>query len=483
MTAGGTLSPVAARVEGWGMAVGGEALVVQPTSVDGIRAALGTAKARGCKLVLRGSGCSYGDASCGTGKLVVDLTRFNQILNFNQETGLIRVQAGVTIGDIWQHALPLGWWPPVVSGTMAPTLGGAAAMNIHGKNAWQVGPLGDHIRQIKVLLVDGSERTLAEDDPLFAAVISGFGELAVITEVSLQLKHVYAGDLDVDALCGDNLAEVFQVFREWQDKSDYLVAWIDAFGSGAGLGRGLVHMAHQLPQGTVPDAAARMTVAAQSLPSRLFGIIPKSWMWMLIWPFSNNLGMRLVNWAKFWSARLLEHGKRYRQGHAAFHFLLDYVPNWKWAYKPNGLIQHQIFVPKDAAEAVFRRVLEIEHRHGMPTWLAVMKRHRPDRFLLTHGLDGYSLAQDFAVTSSNRAKLWAMCHEIERVVLEAGGRFYFAKDLTVEPESVLRAWPADNLERFSNLRAELDPEGLLSTDLYERAVKPALDQLAARKRG
>lgn len=459
------------------MAVGGNAQVIQPTGIEGIRAGIEIARKNSWKIALRGTGCSYGDASCGTGKLVIDLTRFNQILDFNKESGIIRVESGVTIGDIWQHTLPFGWWPPVVSGTMAPTLGGAVAMNIHGKNAWQVGPIGDHVQKLDVLLMNGEERTLLPDDPLFSAIIGGFGELAIITAVTLQLKHVYSGQMEVDARSGRNFAEIFQIFREWQDKSDYVVAWIDAFATGNSQGRGLVHMAHQLKQGDDPQPQQSMTVAAQTLPTRLFGIIPKSWMWALMWPFSHNLGMRLVNWGKYWSSRLLEHGKRYRQGHAAFHFLLDYVPNWKWAYKPGGLIQHQIFVPKDQAERVFGEVFALEHRYGMPTWLAVMKRHRADRFLLTHGLDGYSLAQDFAVTTHNRQKLWEMCHEIERLVTQAGGRFYFAKDATVEPESVLKAWPRENLLKFAELRRELDPESLLETDLYVRAVKPALEML------
>jgi decaprenylphospho-beta-D-ribofuranose 2-oxidase len=471
-----------AYVEGWGMAVGGTAKVLRPDSLDAIRAAIAFARSANLKIALRGAGCSYGDASCGTGKLVLDFTTFKRILDFNAQTGVIRVQAGATIGDIWQHVLPHGWWPPVVSGTMAPTLGGAVAMNIHGKNAYRVGPIGDHVLRLRVLLMDGTEREVLPDDPLFVAIIGGFGELAIITEVELQLKHIYSGQLDVDALCGSNFAEIFKIFDDWQDKSDYLVGWIDAFASGKGLGRGLVHMAHQVQPGVDANPQALMTVEAQTLPSRLFGIIPKSWMWLLFWPFANNLGWRLICAAKYWSARLLEHGKRYRQGHAAFHFLLDYVPNWKWAYKPGGLIQHQIFVPKAHAQRIFAEVFQIQHRYSLPTWLAVMKRHRPDRFLLTHGLDGYSMAQDFPVTKSNRAKLWQMCHEVDKLVASVGGRFYFAKDATLEPETVLAAWPKENLLRFAELRRELDPEGLLATDLYERAVAPALQKLTESAR-
>ncbi len=470
-------APVTTSVEGWGMAVGGQAQMLQPTSAEAIAAAVQHARSKGLKIALRGSGCSYGDASCGTGKLVLDFTRFNQILDFDKQTGVIRAQAGATIGDVWQHVLPHGWWPPVVSGTMAPTLGGAVAMNIHGKNAYRVGPIGDHVLRLRVLLVDGTERDVLPDDPLFAAVIGGFGELAIILEVEIQLKHIYSGLMDVDALSGNNLAEIFQIFDDWQDRSDYLVAWIDGFAGGSGLGRGLVHIAHQLKPGEDPQPKALLSVAAQTLPSRLFGVIPKSWMWVFLWPFANNLGWRLVCWAKFWSGRLLEHGKRYRQGHAAFHFLLDYVPNFKFAYKPGGLIQHQIFLPKANAQRVFAEVFEIQQRHGLPTWLAVMKRHRPDRFLLTHGLDGYSMAQDFAVTKRNRHKLWQMCHEVDAIVTAAGGRFYFAKDATLQPDSVLAAWPHENLRAFAALRQQLDPEGILATDLYDRAVLPALQKL------
>ena len=87
------------------------------------------------------------------------------------------------------------------------------------------------------------------------------------------------------------------------------------------------------------------------------------------------------------------------------------------------------------------------------------------------------MAQDFAVTRRNRPKLWQLCHEVDRIVTAAGGRFYFAKDATLEPESVLAAWPKENLLQFAALRQELDPGGLLATDLYERAVAPALRKL------
>lgn len=464
-------------VLGWGMAIGGQSEVIAITSQDMLAQLLAWASANGKKIALRGSGCSYGDAACGQGKLVLDMSGMNKLISWDAKTGRARAEAGFTIADLWRLGIADGWWPPVVSGTMEPTLGGAAAMNIHGKNAYRVGPIGDHIHALKICRVDGTFHEVGRDDPLFLAIISGFGELAVICEVEIQLKKVYSGELEVLGVSVPDIDKMFDEFERLQDEADYLVSWVDAFAGGSGLGRGLIHAAYQLKPGQDANPGALLRVEAQQLPPRLFGLIPKSWMWMFLKPFSNQLGMRLINWAKQLSGALLEHGKRYRQTHGAFHFLLDYVPNWKFIYKPHGMIQHQIFVPKAAARQVFRQVLQLQQQRGMPSFLAVMKRHRPDQFLMTHGLDGYSLAQDFPVTPGNRARLWALAAEIEALVVKAGGRFYFAKDATLKPETVLASWPAENLRTFARLRKQLDPGGVLSTDLYQRAVEPALRSL------
>ena len=102
-------------------------------------------------------------------------------------------------------------------------------------------------------------------------------------------------------------------------------------------------------------------------------------------------------------------------------------------------------------------------------YLAVLKRHRPDPFLLTHGLDGWSLALDYKVEPHTRERLWRHCAMLTETVLEAGGRFYFAKDATLDASAVRRMFPPENLARFLALKRELDPHSLLQTDLWRRA--------------
>jgi len=160
----------------------------------------------------------------------------------------------------------------------------------------------------------------------------------------------------------------------------------------------------------------------------------------------------------------------YPQTHGAFHFLLDYVPRWQWMTKPGGLVQFQPFLPKDTAEVTLRRIVEMCHRAGIVPYLGVLKRHRPDPFLMTHAVDGWSMAMDFAVSSrtSGRERLWNHCRDMAEVVLDAGGRFYYAKDAMLLASSFPRIHGAEAVSRFRALKGRCDPDGMLQTDLSRR---------------
>ena len=101
-------------------------------------------------------------------------------------------------------------------------------------------------------------------------------------------------------------------------------------------------------------------------------------------------------------------------------------------------------------------------------YLAVMKRHRPDPFWLTHSNDGWSLALDFKVNAATRDALWKHCEELTRIVLAGRGKFYFAKDLVLGQRDMLCTFPPDRVQAFLKLKREVDPELLLETNLYRR---------------
>jgi FAD/FMN-containing dehydrogenase len=471
-------------VEAWGMVAGAEARVLLPRDLDGIRVALAEARRAGKPLALRGTGNSYGDASLLTGGMVLDLSRLDRILSFDPESGIAEVEPGVTVRQLWRHVLPHGWWPRVVSGTSMPTIGGIAAANIHGKNNFAVGTVGDAILEFDLLAPDGRLFTCSREreSDLFHAAIGAFGLLGVFTRIRLQTKRVHSGELLVRTFAGRDLGELMDFVRAHVTDADYLVGWIDAFARGDALGRGQIHHARYLAEGEDPHPEATLTAAHQELSPMVFGIFPKSELWRLMRHVNNDRGMRLVNALRYWQGRLEGALAPRRWTHVEFAFLLDFVPNWKWSYgrRPGeGLIQFQPFVPDARAHQVFCRILRRSRERGFVPYLAVLKRHRPDPFWLTHALDGWSLALDYKVTPATREALFAHCRELAELVFEAGGRFYFAKDLVLPPGSAARIFPAETLQRFLELKRALDPEDLLQTDLWRRVLGPGSQSLSA----
>lgn len=454
------------RTTGYGFTSGADSYLYRPTSVAEIREIFDLARANGRQVTLRGAGRSYGDANIGAETVMIDLTRMRQILSWDKATGIIDCEAGVTIEGLWRHVIEDGYWPPVVSGTMFPTLGGALAMNIHGKNNFAVGTLGDQLIEIDFLLPDGKLLLLTQDDPLFSAAISSFGMLGVITRVKLKMKKVASGDLNVLPLSAPNWEAQFKAFESLEKEADYMVSWVDCFARGPKAGRGLLHAAWYSKEDA--DLPATLKPEHQDLPDTILGLVPKSIVWRVLKQLCNRPGMRFLNWGKHTSSKLLGNGKPHPQSLVGFSFLLDYVPNWRNAYKPGGFIQYQCFVPKEAAKQVLPLLVDMQQQAKLESFLGVMKRHRPDKYLFSHAVDGYSLALDFKVTKRNWPRLQALCHQMNDVVLKSGGRFYFAKDSTLRPADV-RAYMGDEaLTAYRSLKKQLDPDSMLTSELAKR---------------
>ena len=111
--------------------------------------------------------------------------------------------------------------------------------------------------------------------------------------------------------------------------SDYVVGWVDGFGTDEALGRGQIHVANYFAEGEDPAGVGLVTPDDQNLPERFFLVIPKRWMWWLARPLSFRLGMKLVNAVRYLWGSLPRNQHHFVQTHTAFNHLLDYVPSWK----------------------------------------------------------------------------------------------------------------------------------------------------------
>ncbi len=457
-------------VAGWGDVSQGVSFVYRPSTVAQLREVFGLARSNGRSVGFRGGGNSYGDAAMNDENMLLDLRRMNRILSWDANNGRIKVEPGVTLKRMWEYVLEDGWWVPVATGTMNITIGGGASMNVHGKNAYKVGTFGDHIFEFEMMLPSGEIITCNRDQnsDIFHAAIGGAGLLGCFTAITMQMKRVYSGLLRVEAFMEPNLFAAMDYLEQHQQDADYQVGWLDAFAKGKRLGRAEMHRANYLLPNEDPNPSQTLRLETQRLPDNIMGLIPKSSIWLFQRPFWNNFGMRYVNLAKFRVGQFKGHSST-RQPHAQFHFLLDSF-DWRKPFGPGGLIQYQPFIPVDKAEKAFADILQLCHRRRLPNYLSVLKRHRPDPFLLTHGLDGFSLAMDFRITNRNRERVVALVREMDEIVLGANGRFYFAKDSTLRPQTARAYLGEETIEKFRALKQRCDPDNMLQTNLWRRTL-------------
>jgi FAD/FMN-containing dehydrogenase len=215
------------------------------------------------------------------------------VLAFDSSTGIVDAEPGLTVRDLWRHVLPHGFWPRVVSGTSFPTLGGIAAANIHGKNNFAVGTVGDAILEFDLLDAHGNLHTCSREreSELFHAAIGAFGLLGVFTRIRLATRRVESGELEVTTFAGKNLRELMDYVLEHAEHADYLVGWIDGFARGDALGRGQIHNGRYLHADEVPNAARTLEVAHQELSPMIGGCFPKSELWRILRHLNNDRGM------------------------------------------------------------------------------------------------------------------------------------------------------------------------------------------------
>src|SRR5581483_2297977 len=137
-------------------------------------------------------GRSYGDSCLNEGGVSLDVSHLTRFISFDQETGLLRCEAGVSLAQILELTVPRGWFLPVTPGTKFVTVGGAIANDVHGKNHHVAGTFGRHVRRFELLRSDGSRRICSpqENPEWYGATIAGLGLTGLIHWAEIQLKPV-----------------------------------------------------------------------------------------------------------------------------------------------------------------------------------------------------------------------------------------------------------------------------------------------------
>jgi decaprenylphospho-beta-D-ribofuranose 2-oxidase len=439
---------------GWGRIAPTVARLAEPARPEQVAGLLRSAPAAG--VIARGLGRSYNNAAQNDGGLVISTVALNKIISLDREAGLVTSEAGVSLEQLIVAGLPAGWFVPVSPGTRQVTVGGAIAADVHGKNHHVAGSFARHVRWFDLLLPDGAERrvTPAAEPDLFWATAGGMGLTGIILRAEIQLTRVESARLRVDTVKTADIDDAMAYLEATDSKFGYTVAWLDCLAAGASLGRSVITSGDFATPGELAPADRCDPLAFR--PAARIGA-PRGCPPGLI----NRYTVALANEAWYRKAPRSRTGEI--QSIGKFFHPLDGIRNWNRVYGQAGFRQYQYAVPAGQDEAV-RRSVELISRAHAPSFVTVLKRFGPGSpGYLSFPIEGWTLALDFPART---AGLDALLKRLDELVVAAGGRVYLAKDSRVSPEVLAAMYP--RLAEFRQLRKQLDPAGLLGSDLSRR---------------
>ncbi|MEM9435993.1 MAG: FAD-binding oxidoreductase [Pseudomonadota bacterium] len=416
---------------GWGRALSATGEVARPERLSAL-AGLEPAPARGKRR-------SYGDACLNDAGRIVDLTRLNRILGFDEDTGLLHVEAGARLGELTQLFAPRGWLPPVMPGTGFATVGGAIAMDVHGKNHHGAGSFGQHVTEI-TLMRGGKTVKEKAGSKAFKATVGGLGQTGVITSAKFTMKPIQGDAMVVR----ERRMEGWEEFIGELDTTEatYCVGWIDAIATGSKLGRGILEEA-EIGTGFVKAAGKSKTVPFDAPRFALSSPI-----------------VRAFNAAYF--RRVPVTGRTVARSFQDFFFPLDKLHDWNRLYGKGGFHQFQCVVPLGAARALRAMLADIASS-GLASPLAVLKRMGPGNAgMMSFPMEGYTLAVDFPA----KDKAESLIARLEDMAADAGGRIYLAKDSLATAATIDKMYP-DRAAWAAQVQ-KADPEEAMATDIIRR---------------
>jgi FAD/FMN-containing dehydrogenase len=392
-----------------------------------------------------GMGRSYGDVCLLKDGTLLQTTSMNRLLNFDEETGILTAESGITLAQILDFAVPRGFFLPVSPGTKYVTLGGAIANDIHGKNHEAAGSFGNHVPSFELVRSDGTHMLCSptENPDMYGATIGGMGLTGLITWAQLRLKPIVSRMIDYEGIQFHGIDEFLAIKKQYAHV-EYTVAWVDCVSTGKNFARGVFMLGdHSKEPGELKQSPKPKLVFPMEAPGFML----------------NKFTISAFN-TVFFHKQIKAHVIT-KQDYEPFFYPLDAVLKWNRMYGKNGLVQFQFAIPWEHAKEGTIAILQEIAKSGMASFLAVLKTFGdvPSYGMMSFPLSGFMFALDFPIKEAT----FPLMQRLGDMTREYGGRLYSAKDACMTADQFQAFYP--QWEKFSRYK---DPA--ITSSFWERVV-------------
>jgi L-gulono-1,4-lactone dehydrogenase len=413
-------------------------VIERPETEAELCAAVARAAEVGRRLRVSGSGHSFTDIAC-TDDHMVRLDRMNRVLEADTDSGLVRVQAGITLHDLGRELAERGLAMENQGDIDAQQLGGAIATATHGTGV-RFPNLSAQVAALRLVTADGEAREVSpeSDSEAFLAARVGLGTVGVVSEVVLRCVPLFTiHRVDRPASLGETLARI----EELTDSNDHFEFYAFPYSDLA-----VTRESERTDREPVPVSRSRVFLQEVILENRAFDLI-------------GRVGRRfpgLIPRINRRLAGLVNVEERTDRSHVMYASRRDV-----------RFTEMEYAIPRAAGAEAVRRVFDLVERRRLPVGFPIEVRfvaaddallspahERETCYVAVHMFEGMDFESYF--------------RGVEQIMDEYGGRPHWGKRHYQTAATLEPRYPGWN--RFRAFRARLDPAGLFSNAYVDRVL-------------
>lgn len=395
-------------------------------------------------IIARGSGSAYADQALNSGGAVMMSDRLDRIRSFDEKTGELVCEPGLTLETITHLFAPRGFMFPIATGSGRRTLGGAIASNLFGMNCRKKAALSQTIKWMDIVLADGS--TVRADKQnnadLFSAVIGGQGLIGFISLISITLSKRPDRNVHVVRRRCANLDALLDALRDARKSADFCVAWVDTSARGAAVGRSVLKTA-SFTADPVSGSLVSMPKIKRGLPRFMLNLAAMPLIKDIRYRLSSGNSDRIIPYEDF-----------------------IYPSDHFGVVSPKNVYQLRFSFSEAEGPQAIRQILTELSEMRIHACRAVVQPTADETVAdLAFPMRGYCLSLDFI----RRKGLEEFLRHLMMIACEHKGRVALCNDALMEMRFLFRMYKG--LEAFTAARKKYDPQEKFDSDFARRVLK------------
>jgi len=441
--------------------------VVPVGNLESIQEAIRSAGADGTSIALAGGRHAMGGQQFCTGGRLIDTRPLGEVLAFDEERGIIEVEAGIQWPALLDHLAQTRWAvAQKQTGADRLSIGGAIAANVHGRGL-AMKPLIDDLDSFVLVDAVGEALTCSreENSDLFRLAIGGYGLFGCIYSARLRLAPRQLLERVVEVPLLDELMPLFeQRARDGFLYGDFQFA-IDP-ASDEFLRRGVFSCYRPVDDAATPPEGQRALSTDD---------------WQRLIHLAHTDKTRA--WEVYSTHYMATSGQRY---YSDAHQLADYTDGYHHALdarlgstSPATEMITEIYVPRDRLVDFMAAVADDFRAYDVSLIYGTIRLVEPDNeSFLAWATERWACIIFNICTVHTPAGLERSADAFRRLIdrgLEQGGKFYLTYHRWATREQIEASYP--QFAEFLREKRRHDPDERFQSDWYRHYREMFADEL------